>query len=119
MEGIILPVIISSIRSLKDGSVSILTETQELSPGKAGELFSLRNKTAMAYFSPKETISQKELNQIDSLDADIQGKTPSQRLRSVLYVNWQQKPEGFKTFLMYYQSKMEVIINHYKNKLEP
>ena len=44
-------------------------------------------------------------------------KTPSVRLRAVLYLLWEQEdqrsdPEEF------YKIKMEMIINHFKNKLK-
>ncbi len=118
MEGLLLPVVVESINSLKDGSVSIKISTQELTPSKAGQVFELRNKLCAAYFSTKETISQKELAQVDALQPEMQGKTPSQRLRGVLYRLWEQEPEGYKDFAMYYQVKLEKIITHYKNELE-
>ena len=118
MNGILLPSIVSTIRSLKDGSVSVCLETQELSPMKAGEIFSLRKKVVMAYFSEKETIPQKELDQVDSINPDLGGKTPSQRLRNVLYVAFEQNHEGYKDFDSYYRGVMEKIIEHYKSKLQ-
>jgi len=53
MTGTLIPVVIGGIRSLKDGSVAVTVETQELSPGKAGELFALRNKVCYVYFSER------------------------------------------------------------------
>ena len=118
MEGLLLPGIVSSIRSLKDGSVSIGLETQELSPGKAGELFSLRNKVVMMYLSPKDVITQKEMKQVEEIDADVSnGKTQSQRIRAVLFLLHQQDNEGFKDFKDYYHNKTERIIEHLKSKL--
>lgn len=117
MDGLLLPGIVSSIRSLKDGSVSILVETQELSPLKAGELFSLRNKVIAMYLSEKETIPQKEIDQIDSLEVDMGGKSQSQRIRSVLFRVFEQQPEGYKDFNLFYRAKTEKIIDHLKSKL--
>jgi hypothetical protein len=117
MDGLLLPAIVSSIRSLKDGSVSVCVETQELSPSKAGELFSFRKKVIMMYLSPKETITQKELDQVNNIDVEVQGKTQSQRMRAVLYLLHQQSPEGYKTFEEFYRFKTEQIIEHLKSKL--
>lgn len=118
MEGLLLPIVVSSIRSLKDGSVSVAVETNELSPGKAGELFSLRNKVAMMYLSPKDVITQKEMKQVEEIDVDISaGKTQSQRIRAVLFLLHQQNNEGYKDFKDYYQAKTERIIEHLKTKL--
>lgn len=118
MDGLLLPTIVSSIRSLKDGSVSVCVETQELSPAKAGELFSFRGKVVMMYLSPKETISQKEINQINEIDAEFEGKTPSKRMRDVLYVLFTQQPEGHKEFDAFYKFKMSQITEHLKSKLQ-
>ncbi len=57
---------------------------------KCGELFGLRNRLVAMYLSEKETIPQKDLDQIDAISVEQQGKTPSQRLRSVLFLNWKQ-----------------------------
>lgn len=119
MDGLLLPVIVSSIRSLKDGSVSVCIETQELSPAKAGELFSFRKKVAMMYVSPKDVVTQKEMSQVDEINADMpQGKTPSNRMRNVLFVLWKQDNEGYKDFALYYQSKMERFIDELKNNIK-
>ena len=44
-------------------------------------------------------------------------KTPGQRLRAVLFLNWKQNPEKCETFEAYYLIKMEKLINHYKERL--
>lgn len=54
----------------------------------------------------------------DQVDTDIENKSPSQRLRGVLYRLWQQNPEGYTDFKEFYKYKMEVIITHLKGKLE-
>lgn len=118
MDGLLLPTIVSSIRSLKDGSVSVCVETQELSPAKAGELFSFRGRVTMMYLSPKDTITQKEIAQVEAIDAEFEGKTPSKRLRDVLYVTFTQAPEGYKDFDSFYKFKMSVITEHLKSKLQ-
>ena len=46
------------------------------------------------------------------------GKSPSTRLRAVLYVLWEQEFKAtFKTFETFYASKMEEMIEHFKEKL--
>jgi hypothetical protein len=73
MEGLLLPGYVTSIRSLKDGSVVLSVETQELSPMKAGEVFSLRGKLLAMYLSAKDTITQRELDQVDKVQIDMPG----------------------------------------------
>jgi len=118
MTGLLLPTIITAIRTRVDGSLGFVCETQELSPSKAGELFALRGKTTMTYISPKDTISQKEIDQVNAIDAEIQGKTPSKRLRDVLYVLFTQQPDGYQDFELFYKFKMNQITEHFKSKLQ-
>lgn len=44
-------------------------------------------------------------------------KSPSERLRAVFYQHYNRNNEGFEEFDPYYEHKMELLINHYKNKL--
>lgn len=118
MDGLLIPTIVTAIRTRVDGSLLVTVETNELSPTKAGELFSFRGKTTLMYLSPKETISQKEIDQVNKLDAEIEGKTPSKRLRDIIYVLFTQQPEGYKDFDSFYKYKMNVIIDHLKSKLQ-
>lgn len=116
MNGILLPVVVGYIRTLKDGSISISIETQELPASKVGEIFGLRNKICYVYFSERQ-IEDNEKKVIDSLDPELKGKTPGQRLRGVLYRKWEQDNEGYKDSETYYKAKMETIISHYKTEL--
>jgi len=118
MTGLLLPVIVTSIRTRVDGSLTVCVETQELSSSNAGELFSTRGKPAMMYLSPKDIISQKEIDQVNAIDAEIEGKTPSKRLRDVIYVLFTQQPEGYKEFDSFYKFKMNIITEHLKSKLQ-
>lgn len=117
MNGILLPATIESITTRRDKTVKIVMGTQELSPGKAGELFTLLNSLAVVYISPKQ-IDQKEIDQCDKLDPEFEGKTQSQRIRSVLFILFKQDAEGFKDFDSYYHYKTDIIINHFKSKIK-
>ena|SRR5688572_290865 len=118
MNGLLLSTYVENITTRKDHSIKITLGTQELSPGKSGELFNLLNKLAVTYISPKE-VNQKEIDQVDKLDPEISGKTQSQRIRSVLYLLYQQANEGFKDFESFYRNKTEQYIEHMKGKLNP
>lgn len=117
MNGVLLPVIVQGIKTRVDGSLVVCVETQELSDSKVGEVFGLRKKVAMMYLSPKETVSQKEIDQVNAIDAEIEGKTPSKRLRDVIYVLFTQQPDGYKEFDSFYKFKMNQITEHLKSKL--
>lgn len=65
-------------------------------------------------------IENEEVSKFDELEADLMDKekTPSKRMRNVLFVNWKQSNKGFEEFKDYYAYQMEIIINHFKSKLE-
>jgi hypothetical protein len=117
MKGTILATYIEGIRSRKDKTMALTLGTNELTPEKAGELFSLNGKLITAYLSPSD-VSKEDVSLIDSLEPEMPGKSLSQRLRSVLYLMWEQNNEGYKDKNMHYQHYMENIINHFKTKLQ-
>jgi len=116
MDGILVACEVGRIASLVDGSLSVTITTPELSPAKVGEIYGLRKKVCYVYFSEKQ-IDSNERKVIDSLDPELKGKTPGQRLRGVLYRMWEQNNEGYKDSNSHYIAKMELIIETYKTNL--
>jgi hypothetical protein len=112
---ILLSTIIDKISTLKDGSLKITLESQELNSAEMAVLFELRNKQVYTAF--KETpIKADELDIKEPLTEFKTDKSASQRLRAVLYCYWEQhKPT--KDFDTFYKSKMEEFINLVKDKL--
>jgi hypothetical protein len=117
--GIILNGIIENVSTRKDRSLKITIGTQELGSKHTSELFELSNNIANIYISANQ-ISNEIKSEIDkhSKDEVDKIKSPSQRLRAVLFLNYKENNSGFNTFENYYASKMEQIINHYKGKLD-
>lgn len=116
---IILPGQLDSIRTLKDKSIKVTFETQELNPQDLLGLMENVNQFGYLAFK-KEPFKQEEKEMMNDLKSEMEfkGKTSSQRLRSVLFVKWQQNPEGFDTSVKHYEHYMEKIINHYKGQLD-
>ena len=114
-----LPAGLESYRSLKDGTLKLSFETGEISPEQMANIHHSLNKVGFLAFSP-DPFATHELEEIDKLKVEYSdtGKPLSQRLRAVLYRLWEQKPEGYKVFNDFYNSKMEVLITHFKDKLE-
>ena len=115
---IILEGQIESIATRKDRTLSIRIGTQEQPPEKVGQLMSLNQK--FSFLAIKEdAITNKELEAMDEVRTEYShAKTHSQRLKSVLYLNWGQKNEGFNTFQSYYEHHMERMIEHFKGKID-
>jgi hypothetical protein len=116
-NGILLPAYIMGVNALKDKSVKIVLETQELDPEKAGELFAANGKLIFAYLSLQD-IPAEEKEIIDSLEPELPGKTPSQRLRNIIFLLWKQDPKGYKDKNLHYLHMMDQICEFYKAKLK-
>jgi len=116
---LVLPAFLESYRSLKDRTLKLVYEISELTPDQMVDLHTSVNKTGFLAFNidPFKSNDLQFLSDME-VDYDDPGKTPSKRLRGVLYRNWEQVNEGYKTFEDYYRSKMEVIIVHFKGKLD-
>ena len=109
---------IESISTRKDKTLKVTIGTQEMSPKTSAELFLLNQD--FCYFGIKqEPFTKDEEDTIDQLKTDYESlKTPSQRLRGILFVNYQQDNKGYKDFTTYYTAEMERICEHYKSKLD-
>lgn len=101
-----------------DNTIKVTIGTQEMSHDQAANLFALRGKFCKVLLS-STAIEPKEVEQVDSLPIkdESNGKSNSQRLRSTLFVLWQQS--GSKgSFDDFYNGKMNEIIEHFKSKLQ-
>lgn len=117
-NGLLLAAIVENVATRRDGTLKLTLGTNELSQGKAGELFTMQNKMIAIYISVKETIPQAILDTVDQTDVDMPGRTKSQRQRAVLYRIWELQKDGHKTFESFYAFKMEAHINDLKSVLE-
>jgi hypothetical protein len=114
--GIIIASQIDSIRTLKDGTLKLSLECQELPSKDMSDLFQL--KGLIKVYLSSTNIEKDIISNIDDLVITEEGqKSESQRMRAVLYRLWESKPEGYDTFNDFYKSKMEKIINHIKDKI--
>lgn len=115
---IIVPSLLDGIRTLKDKTLKVTFETNELNPQDLLGLMENLNQFGFLAFKP-QPFKKEEKEILEQLESgyEEQGKTPSQRLRGVLYVNYQQNNDGFDTFTRYYDHHLEKIINHFKSKI--
>ena len=109
---------VEKIETRADRTVKVILGTRELTPSEMAELFAYSNNEVKAYLSDKG-VSEEIIDEIDSVELDIAPtvKSPSQRLRGVLYRLWEQDNEGYNDFNLYYLNKMEKFIEWIKNKL--
>ena len=108
---------IAKVATLADGSLSLTIHTQELPEETMVRLFNLRKKPGMVLIS-SDGINKKEVEEEKfTSDFEVGSKTPSQRLRAVLYRVWEQTEQTYD-FPIWYESQLERIINKYKATLD-
>lgn len=101
----------------KSVSITFVTDLEQTSEEFMEIDKSLGNR-GIIYFSERGELTQDEINELDAVDIELEGKSKSQRLRGVLFVAWSQGDKN-KDFKEYYSHQMESIIEHFKSKLEP
>jgi len=110
-----IPSYVKKIQTLADKSVQLVFETQELSPDTVGYLFSLVDSYGyLLYF--KNPPKPEDVDLPDFAPEFKTDKTPSQRLRGVLFILWKQGGEQ-GDFDFFYKQELEKIITHFKDKL--
>jgi len=112
-----VPSNIKTIQTLVDGGNKITLLTQELAPDEMTELFKLTNKAGWFLFKDTE-IKESDIQDIPEVKVEFKGeKSPSQRLRNVIYVYWQQ--QGSKgSFDSFYKKQINNKIEKVKNLLD-
>jgi hypothetical protein len=115
---ILTPAILDNIRSLKDKTFKVSFETSELTPEQFTAIGNNLHQYGYLAFKNEPFLTE-ELEAIEDLktDFDDKGKSPSQRLRAVLFLLFKEQPEGYEDFQLYYNFKMEKVIKHYKKFL--
>lgn len=112
MNGFKVPAVITRCSSMVDGGLSIGIHTNELKPEEKVEIMNFHNKSGWMLFSSNPI----EDSDIPKQRAEIGDKTPSQRLRAVLFILWDlsDKSQDFDSF---YKDKMEMFIEKVKSRL--
>ncbi len=110
--------IIEKIETRSDNSVKLIIGTQEIDSSEASKIFELRNKF-VKYILTDSNISPLDEKLIDELKIKDgkRVKTKSQRLRAVLYREWEQQGLQIE-FDQYYDTIMEGYIEKHKANLE-
>lgn len=114
---IILPVCLDSYRPRKDKSFVLTFSTAEIREHEMLAIHNLHGKVGALFFSEKNIIETNDILKLDRIDKEINNKSQSQRLRSILFLLHQQNGGTNQDFKEYYENETDKIINHYKNKL--
>ena len=119
---------IDKVSTLADGSLRIYIGTPELSNETMVNVFSLIKRPGYILISTNP-LNQNQVDAVEqaTVNAEFNEKTPSQRLRAVVFKLWEKtQPKQingdsgemeYVEFDLFYKRKMNEIINHLKTKL--
>jgi hypothetical protein len=110
-----VPVTLGIPIRLKDGSVKLnATTSYEVNTDDYMLMDSYRQKPGWLMFSENEF----DETDVPKDDAPTDTKSPSQRLRSVLYAYYMQTHDDASQFRQFYEAALEKYIQQIKDKLE-
>lgn len=110
-----IPCHVKGLKTCVDGGNQIIILTQELPPEDMTLLFSLKNKPGWMLFKETE-IKPEDLANIPDITLEFKNeKSPSQRLRNVIFRIWEQTDRK-QPFEVFYRVKLETIIEWLKEK---
>lgn len=106
---------IDSVLAKKDKTLSIKIGTQELSPEDSSYILSLMGNQVWMGLSETEI----ESLEVPDIVPEIKGeKSPSQRLKGIIYKIWELKTDKSKPFPSYYEDYMFKLCETLKTKLD-
>lgn len=112
-----VPSTIVKVETMADRTLKLRVDTaQELSAEDEAKIMRLRGTLGWFVYSNRE-IKESEIPQVD-IDTEVDEKSPSQRLRNVIWVHWDKNTNKSKTFDVYYREVMDKIINKLKEDIE-
>ena len=118
MKALHLTATMGSITAKKDRSLGFRLNTPELSPEEKAAFMDIQAEVLEVFLKPLDSQDAPEMK----IEADLDTKSPSTRLRNVLYVIYMKKKESKEvipdTFQEYYNTIMEKLIEKYKLVLE-
>jgi hypothetical protein len=114
MKALVTQAIFSSFTSKADGSLSARLSTPELSSSEKAAFMDIQNKNVRLLIEPMDYVTDGKTE----IKNPLSGKSPSERLRGVLFVLHKQKKIA-GTYDEFYVKQMESIIQSYKDQLEP
>lgn len=115
MKSIQTQAIITGIRSKVDRSLGLSLSTPELSTNEKALFMELQGLNIELTITP---IDERNAG-TEKIVKELETKTPSQRLRGVLFVQWKQTvDEKDMSFEEFYRVTMEKFIDHIKGKLD-
>lgn len=114
------PAQVTKVETMSDGGVRVVVDTQEITdPGELAKLFRLKKGSIGHFLFKAAEITAEDVPDEDAAMEEGEKKSPSQRLRAVLFVYWKDVKGGKGDFNAFYRQCIETLIEKYKEKLPP
>ena len=111
-----VPSTIVKVETMADRTLKMGVDTaQELGPDEEAKIMRLRGTIGWFVYSSRE-ITAADIPEVQ-IDTEVDEKSPSKRLRNVIWVHWEQNTNKNKPFDIYYREVMERIIEQFKEGL--
>lgn len=107
--------ILTSVRTRADKSLGLSFSSPELTPDEQLAFLQIKGRNLKMILQAMD----EPVDTLVTVASDLQQKTPSQRLRGVLYKQFQQSGATNTDFQGWYNAAMERILTAEKAKLEP
>lgn len=111
MTQLLLPAMLNNFTPKKDGSITIKFDSRELSAEEYLMILGFRNTEGWLQFSQNQDMKAPDI------DAELDLKSQSQRLKDALYVYYKDESR-VTTFNSFYNENMEKIIQLVLNKVK-
>lgn len=124
MNTLHIPFEIQKVESMANHNLKIIAYSDNLKSEAKTLLFELQKKPGRAVIGESEHLEIDKDKLAEAMTTPVrEGKSPSKRLRDVLYRLWEQDQvqavnKDRKNFESYYQSEMETIIEDIKSRLD-
>jgi len=115
VKSFVTDAIFSGFSSRADGSCGFRGTTPELTATEKAALMELHGKNVRLLIEP----SDYEPESTVKVEKSMHSKTPSQRLRAILFVQFRQQQPSDMTFDSFYVKRMGEICEREKSMLEP
>ena len=116
-----LPATISRVQTMANKSVRVMVDSQEdISPEVVAQIMKQHEQLGWFCFLVDRMIKPEDVKDLPEIKDETDVKSPSQRLRGVLFIQWENQTLEYKSkypFEVYYRGRMEKIIDREKEKL--
>lgn len=111
-----VPSTIVKVETMSDRTLKLRVDTtRELPADDEAKIMHLRGTQGWFVYSDRE-VTESDIPEV-GIDHEVSEKSPSQRLRNVVWLLWDKNTSKQKTFDIYYREVMDKIINKLKEDL--